>query len=68
MELRNTNSQQTRVCDQIDAALEETRVREKHRLWWEVTKECLKDNRTVSRRTVTGILITRKSSCLQNSC
>ena len=68
MKLRNMNSQQTRVCDQIEAALEEIRVREKHRLWWEVTKECLKDNRTVSRRTVTGILIRRKSSCLQNSC
>ena len=27
-ELRNTNSQQPRVCDQTDAALEETRVHE----------------------------------------
>ena len=62
------NSQQTRVRDQTDAALEQTRVREKHGLWWEVTKECLKDNGTVSRRTVTSILITKKSSCLQNSC
>ena len=32
-ELRNMNSQQTRVSDQTDAALEETQVREKRRLW-----------------------------------
>ena len=31
-------------------------------------KECPKDSKTVSRRTVNGILITKRSSCLQNSC